>query len=303
MKRGARDAFTLAEIVAVVAVAGVVGGLVAATVSRQQRMHRAASETLDVRRSVRDAVVVLAEEIRSASAADTIRLMADSAIELFTGFGASVACRSLDASSVGLAPTSLAGTGLTSWLSPPDTGDLALVYRTASSTAGVWERHRIRAVSSRPADGACPADTGLSGGPGASVSGYVLTLHPSPGAIAAGAPVRFIRRGRYSLYRSSDGKWYLGYRRCNALGASSCGVIQPLSGHYQAYSADSARTGILFRFFDSGNRALSPGSDPTRVARVQIVARARSSIPVTMNGAARNASDSASASAALRNHP
>ena len=298
-----RGAFTLIEIVAVVGIIGLVGTLVSATMSRQQRLYRATRETLDVRRSVRDAIAILAEEIRGSSSRDTIRLMSDSAIELFTGLGASVACAAMSATDLGLAPGSASGIGLTSWLSTPDTGDLALVYRAASSTPGVWERYRIRGVSTRSTASACPAATGLSSGPGASASSYVLTLSPAPASIPAGAPIRFIRRGRYSLYRSSDGKWYLGYRRCNAIGASSCGAIQPLSGYYRPYSSDSARTGILFRFFDAANRALSPGSDPLRIARVQIVARALSPTPVTMDGSAKPIADSSVASAALRNSP
>jgi prepilin-type N-terminal cleavage/methylation domain-containing protein len=298
-----RSAFTLIEIVAVLGVIGIVGSLISATMTRQQRVYRATRETLDVRRSVRDAIAILAEEIRGSSARDTIRLMSDSAIELFTGLGASVACTALNATDVGLAPSGTTGIGLTSWISVPDTGDLAMIYRAASSTPGVWERYRIRGVSTRATTTACPSGTGLSSGPGASVSSYVITLSPAPPTISAGAPVRFIRRGRYSLYRSSDGKWYLGYRRCNAIGSSSCGAIQPLSGYYRSYSSDSTRSGILFRFFDAANHALPTGSDPLRIARVQIVARALSPTPVTMDGSAKPISDSTVVSAALRNSP
>lgn len=299
----ARRGFTLIEIIVALGVAAMIGSLVTATMSRQQRLYRATSEAIDVRRSVRDAIAILAEEIRGASARDTIRLASDSAIELFTGLGSSVACTMVTATDVGLAPTSSTGINLTSWLATPDTGDLALIYRTASSTAGVWERYRILGVNSRSTTTACPAATGLSSAPGASASSYVLTLSPAPPPVAAGAAVHFVRRGRYSLYRSSDGKWYLGYRRCNAIGVSSCGAIQPLSGNYQSFSSDTARTGILFRFFDSSNHQLGAGSDRLRIASVQIVARAMSSIAVTIDGVGKTAADSTTVSAALRNLP
>lgn len=303
MTRRARPAFTLVEILAVIGVMCAVGGLISATLIRQQRVLRATSETIDVRRSVRDAIAILAEEIRSASPRDTVRLMSDSAIELFTGLGVSVACASLTGSDVGLAPVSTAGVSLTSWLTVPDSGDLALIYHSASSTPGAWERHRILALSAKATSSTCPASTGLSGSPGESASSYVVTLDSLAAPVPAGAPVRFIRRGRYSLYRSSDRKWYLGYRRCNAIGPSICGVIQPVSGYYQPFSADSARTGILFRFFDSSGQRLGAASDPLLLSRVEIVARASSPLSGTIGGDGRALADSTRLSATLRNIP
>jgi len=295
--------FTLVEIVAALTVMGLIGGLIASTLSRQQRLYRATTEALEVRRNARDAVSLLAEEIRSSSSRDTIRVMTDSAIELFTGLGAGVSCGSAAFSDVSLAPTSADGTGLTSWLAQPDTGDLALVYRPAPNGPGLWERYRIRAVASRAAATACSGPLGFAAGAGSSGSSYVFTLASVANPVTPGAPVRFIRRGRYSLYRSSDGKWYLGYRRCNALGSSICGAIQPVSGYYQAYSPDPSRTGMLFRFFDRENAPLAPGSDPQRVSRIEIIARAASPIAVTLDGAPHTAVDSASSTAALRNWP
>jgi prepilin-type N-terminal cleavage/methylation domain-containing protein len=295
-----RRGFTLIELVAVLAIMGLVADLISATLGRQQRLYRAASEALDTRRSVRDGIAILSEEIRGASAADTIRLMSDSAIELFTAIGSSVACGSLSAADVGLAPMSATGVPLTTWLTVPDTGDLALLYRTASSTPGAWERFRILSVTSRSASTACPSASGFGGGGGSS---YLLTLSPAPAVISPGAPLRFIRRGRYSLYKSSDGKWYVGYRRCNAIGASKCGSIQPLSGSYQPYSADTARTGLLLRYFDSTNQPLSGSASALRVARIQIITRSVSGTPVIIDAAPRTARDSAVISVALRNLP
>lgn len=282
---------------------GAVGGLISATLIRQQRVFRATRETIDLRRSVRDAIAILAEEIRSASPRDTVRLMSDSAIELFTGLGVSVACSSPTGSDLGLVPVNTEGLSLTSWLTIPDSGDLALIYHSASSTRGVWERHRIVAVSAKAASSTCPASSGFSGAPGASASSYVVTLDSIAAEVPPGAPVRFIRRGRYSLYRSSDRKWYLGYRRCNAIGPSICGVIQPVSGYYQPYSSDSARTGILFRFFDSSDNRLGTASDPLLISRVEIVARAASPISGTITGDGRSLADSTRLSATLRNIP
>ncbi|MDQ6717232.1 MAG: hypothetical protein M3Z17_02665 [Gemmatimonadota bacterium] len=290
------------EIVAVIGLSALVGGLVSATLSSQQRWYRATSESLDVRRSVRDAALILSEEIRGAAPRDTIRLMADSAIELFSGLGTSVACGSVGAADVALAPTNSLALGFTSWLAVPDTGDLALIYRSVSGAPGAWERYRIRGVSTRSAASVCTATSGLAGAGGSTFS-YVLTLLPSPPPISSGSPVRFIRRGRYSLYKSSDGKWYLGYRRCNAVGVSVCGSIQPLSGYYRSYSSDTTRTGVLFRYLDVSGVQLTAGADPLRVTRIEIVARALSPTPVTIGGSPKAAGDSAVVSIALRNLP
>ena len=302
MIRRARAGFTVIEIVAVIGLAAIVGSLITTTFSNQQRWYRVTSESLDVRRSVRDAAVILAEEIRSASARDTIRLMADSALELFSGLGASVACGSVNGSDVALAPTNATTFGFSSWLFVPDTGDLALIYRSAIGARGAWERYRIRGVYTRSSASVCSASSGLAGA-GSSMSSYVLTLFPGPSPVSSGAPIRFIRRGRYSLYKSSDGKWYLGYRRCNAVGVSVCGSIQPLSGYYRPYSSDTARTGILFRYLDASGTQLPAGSDPLRVARIEVSARALSPMPVTVGTSPRTAGDSAVVSVALRNRP
>ena len=240
-----RRAATLLEIVAVLGITAVTTAAIGQTLTRQQRLYRLAGEQIDTRRSVRDALGVLAFELRGASPGDTVRLMADSAIEFFSTIGTSVACTTLGAADLGLAPPALSGIGATSWLTQPDTGDFALIYRAASHAAGNWERYRIKSIGTRVTSVACPTMSGVASGFDASSSGYVLTLATTPVPIRAGSPVKFLRRGRYSLYKSSDGKWYLGYRRCNALGASACGIIQPLSGYYRSYSSDTTRTGLL----------------------------------------------------------
>jgi len=251
---------------------------------------------------VRDALGVLAGELRSTSLSDTVRLMSDSAVEIFSTIGSSVACTTLGSSDIGLGPPANTGIGATSLITQPDSGDFAAIYRAAPGGTGRWERYRIKSLGTRVTATACPAMSGAGSGFDASSSSYVLsllTVPPSP--IRAGSPIRFVRRGRYSVYKSSDGKWYLGYRRCNAVGASVCGSIQPLSGYYRAYSSDTAKTGLSFRYFDAANGPLSASSDPLRLARVVISAKALSAIPVTLDRTARSAADSGTVSAAIRN--
>jgi hypothetical protein len=299
-----RRGISFAELIVVLAMLGLIGSMIGLTIVRQQRFYRGAMELLAVREEVRDAMELLTTDIRALSSADTVRVMADSAIEFFSTIGSSVTCRSIDASEVGLPPVRPSGNTLSAFLEQPDTGDLAVLYHDSTEAAGRWERHRIVGMSSRSLATSCPASSAFSdqSDVDAGRSGYVLSLAtPLSATIRPATPVRFIRRGRYSLYRGADGEWYLGYRRCNALGASVCGAIQPLSGPYRAYSSNQRATGLLFEYFDASGRRLLPASPSPALARVDITARSESPQLILVEDRARAFSDSATISVALRN--
>jgi prepilin-type N-terminal cleavage/methylation domain-containing protein len=295
--------FTLIELAIVLAIFGVVGTAIAGTLVRQQRFYRGASELLYAREGVRDAMEVLSTDIRGMSDADTVRLLADSAIELFANIGSSVVCQRVTDIEIGLPGTAARGNTLTAFITHPDTGDLALFYRDSIENGSRWERHRIAGFGPRVLAASCPGDARFSAAdPSGSGKGFVVTLtSPLSAHVASGAPVRFIRHGRFSLYTASDGEWYLGYRRCNAFGASICGAIQPLSGPYRAYSSDPGATGVLFEYFDNrGSRITASGPTPS-VARVDITARSESRQRLLVEGHAWQPSDWGTVSLAVRN--
>jgi prepilin-type N-terminal cleavage/methylation domain-containing protein len=302
----ARRAFTLVELVVVLAILGVVGGAIGTLLVRQQRFYRGVSELLYAREGVRDAIEVLASDIRGIAAADTVRLLADSAIEMFAAIGASILCDGAGEGQtlVGLPPATVSGNTLTSLLTEPDTGDIALFYHENLLNGSNWERHRISGFSARSLASTCPASSGFTRAEDSSsalVGGQVVLTVPLSADVRLGAPVRFIRRGRYSLYRASDGDWYLGYRRCNAIGQSVCGPIQPLSGPYRSHSSDRKATGLLFEYFDDHGTPLTPAASPLGLARVDITARAQSRQRLLLEGTAYTPSDSATMSIAIRN--
>ena len=289
-----RRAFTLPELLVAVAIAGVVGGAITTTLIRQQRFFSATAEVLDVRAQLRDAADVLASDIRGAAVASFgLPVMSDSAIELYTNIGSSVACSAPAGSVVGLAPSVLAnGNTLTSLLVTPDTGDLAAIYSIPSNNidSARWETRRIASFTNRPLASSCPSSTGFTtvADAVAGSTGYQVTLASSPGAdVHKGAPVRFLRRGRYSIYKSSDGKWYLGYRRCSVGAASACSAIQPLSGPYRPYGPRGAESGLSFRYYDVNGAEVPAGSSGRSVARVDIVIRGESSRRVALAGDAQ----------------
>lgn len=300
----ARSGFSLIETTVVLVIVGIIGSTVAVLLMRQQRFYRGTSELIATRQSVRDGIDVLTTDIRGMSLADTARLLADSAIEFFSTVGTSVVCQQLSPSDVGLPPVSSSGSALTSFAAQPDTGDLAVFYVDSAPPTSHWYRYRIVAFNSRSISTTCPTSSAFASD--ADVVGaakaYVLSLDaPLAGAVRAGSPVRFVRRGRYSLYRGSDGDWYLGYRRCNAVGAvaSACGAIQPLSGPYRPYSPDATQSGLVLEYFDRGGG--DARSAPLSLARVDVTARAASRESLLIEGARWTPADSAKVSVAVRN--
>jgi type II secretory pathway pseudopilin PulG len=304
-RHSGRNAATLVEIMVVLVLIGLVGAAIGLTLVRQQRFYRGTSELLHAREGVRDAMELLSTDIRGMSVADTVRLLADSAIEFFANVGSSVVCQQWGTTAVGLPAVSLGrGNALTAFITAPDTGDIAVFHKDSADAGGDWERHRINGFGPRSLAVACPASTdlGRNAGISAGSTGFLLELSTPLGAqVRVGAPVRFLRRGRYSLYHGSDGDWYLGYRRCNAVGASSCGAIQPLSGPYRAYSSDAQRTGLRFEYLDRSGRRLAPNESPLGLARIEITARAESRQRLLVEGSVSIPSDSATIAIAIRN--
>lgn len=297
MRIPCRRGLSLAEVTVVITLLGLIGAAIGSALLHQQRFSRDANDLLHIRESVRDAMEVLSTDIRGSSSADTIRLMADSAIELFASIGTSAVCRTVSSNAVALAEESAGGNTLSSLLLPPDTGDIALLYTDGADASGRrWERHRILAFTAGSPAAGCLLD-GTS-----PREAFTLTLQAAPdGPVTRGAPVRFVRRGRYSLYRSSDHEWYLGYRRCNAVGPSICGAIQPVSGPYRRYSPDQKETGFLFEYFDARGEAVNGVDSPLSVARVDITARAQRPGRRMVGSAESSIADSATTSIAVRN--
>ncbi len=290
-----RTGFTLAELLMSIAIAGVVAAAATATLVRQQRLYAAAAEILDVRGQLRDAADVLAADIRGAAVAGYgMPLTTDSAIEMFTTIGTSIACTAPAGVSIGLAPSVLAnGNTLTSLLVTPDTGDLAAIYTIPAGNpdSARWETRRIISFASRALGSTCPASTGFTSLADASAgaTGYQTVLAgPLVNFARKGAPIRFLRRARYSLYRSSDNLWYLGYRRCSVTAGAGCTTIQPLSGPYRPYGARGNQSGLSFRYFNiDGVEIPSGASAGASVARVDVILRGQSTRALSLTGDSR----------------
>jgi type II secretory pathway pseudopilin PulG len=306
----ARTGFTLIELVVAGVLAAIVGATIMFTLRRQERFYGSAAEVMRLRSQLRDAADVLVADIRGAAVSRYgLALMTDTALELYTTLGSSIVCATPTGRTLFLPPSTLAsGTVLTSLLASPDTGDLALLYSIPGGNpdSARWIEGRISGFGTRSLTSSCPSSTGFTSELDAAAgrTGYAVTLlaNPPPG-VRSGAPVRFIRRARYSLYRSSDGDWYLGYRRCSPVGPSICSTIQPVSGPYLPRgTAGGTSAGISFHYFDSGGVELFDVGLSTSIARIDVVFRGETARAVSLVGDARQRyRDSAIVSVSPRN--
>ncbi len=301
-----RKGFTLVELLVSLAIGGIVAAFMFSTLTRQHRFYGSASAIIDTRAQLRDAADILVTDIRSAAIELGVPAMRDSAIEMFTLVASSIVCTAESGQSFGLPPLELAsGTSLTSMLVQPDTGDLALLYTipTGSPDSGSWEVRSVTSFATRSVATACPPSsrfTTAADGSSGNLAFAVLIASPAPDSVRIGAPINFVRRSRYSLYRSSDNRWYLGHRRCKAIGPSACATVQPVSGPYDPYPG--GKPGLSFRYFDGTGAELSPVSDGTALARVDIVVRAKNPAGNTLAGdASATWADSTIVSVATRN--
>ena len=117
--------------------------------------------------------------------------------------------------------------------------------------------------------------------------------------------LRFTRIVRMSLYRASDGRWYLGARDWN-VASGRLNTIQPVAGPLDPYDVNPRRSGLSFRYFDDAAVELRAPFDPGRIARVDVWARSATLRPVRLAGLTAAAGpfvDSLAAALAIRNRP
>lgn len=214
---------------------------------------------LGATRELRHGANVLASEWRALRPTDLIA-WSDTSMEFQATVGVGVVCSSQTPRNhialLGADPAG-AATGVTlgqllqpSWNQALQPGDMAEVWQTPTLPLA-----STRAVLARVHSSATTHDCrNAANNRRALLPTQTLTLADSLTVpVAVGTPVRLSRRVRYSLYRSSDGDWYLGRK---TLTTSGWDVIQPVSGPLL-----SARdNGLQFQLFDRNNAPLPRGS-------------------------------------------
>lgn len=123
-----------------------------------------------------------------------------------------------------------------------------------------------------------------------------------PSTTPIGAVLRITRPFRYSLYRASDGAWYIGERDWNNA-EGRFNPIQPVVGPFLG-----AARGMAFRYSDSSDASITipvPPSAIERIAMIHVDLRSQTRREVRafgVDGGAGRRVDSTVLTVALRNH-
>lgn len=265
-----RTGVTLVELVVALTLFGVLATIMLTVVREQQRFHIGSLEIIETKRSAHQAIDLLYAELRAASSAD-VYAISDSSISFRTALGASHIC-AVDSTRAALVlpPTDAARAApLSGFLAMPRAGDSLLIFDPGATASADDDRWRLHVLTAPPVGGVCPPRPFGLASNGAEAAGIAMAIAPPLTEFAVvGTPVRFFRPASYSLYRSGS-SWMLGYAVC---AAGACTARQPLSGPYLPLAAGGAG-GVTFRYLD---RDGAQTADPSRVARIDVVARARS---------------------------
>lgn len=286
-----RRGFSLVELLIVIVLLGLVVGSLLNVVMRQQRFYRGASELIETRSQVRQAIDLLPSDMRSISTAGTtsdLISMGEDYIRYRSSFGVSAVCMLDVGRSVVTVPPPdrlAAGNTLTSWLRLPEAGDSIMIFDegVVMGGPGTWELREITSIV--PLVGGCAAATGYTSVADADRLSYVITLsQPLSATVQPGDPIRIFEHVNYELYQASDAKSYLGVYTCRANRSPACEAIQPVSGPYLPYSQIPEESGLTFQYFDAaGNATTSPGD----VARIRIAVRGATESALNIPGLRR----------------
>jgi prepilin-type N-terminal cleavage/methylation domain-containing protein len=283
-----RAGFSLVEMLVVIVILAIVLTSVMTIFVQQQRFYSDSSAIMETRSSTRDAANVLQSDLRALSPkSGDIYSMGSNFVEFRSQPGASVVCTiDVSRSIVTVPPRNVStGAALTSWLAPPAAGDTVLIFDAGTAPGTVADTFNYYTLTAAPtANASCPNTTGLTTTAGEATQGYTFRVTPALTATTTvGAPIRVIRRARYELYQEASGNWYLGYYDCLPSRSPACNPLQPVAGPYVPPN-NAATGGIVFTFRDATGAVTA---DSSLVRRVDVAARARTSVDVHTSGYAK----------------
>lgn len=278
-----RAGFTMIELLIVVSLLGIIGTMLTTILVRQQRFHRAVTNVADSRARMRDISTIMPTDLRSISTAGKDLLaISDTTMQFRAFVGASVLCRFASAQVVELPPKSLAsGAVLTAWINPPAPDDIVYLYDAGTQGGNVddsWAPFTITDTVSSTNAGWCPSTNvpAYTTAADNNARRYQLTLDAAPNAaqVKVGAPMRFAREVRYSIYQADDDQWYVGYQRCTPNPTygdpGTCGDREVLAGPVLAGTADTLTSGLYFVYYNKAGQRLTALTVTDTIARVGI---------------------------------
>jgi len=325
-ERRQRRGMTLVEILISLVLLGIVSGVIMRVIMRQQRFYTGVNQILTQRGQLRSATSVLPIDLRSmSSVGGDILVATDSSIDFQLNVGTGVVCSVPGNATIVMPPDTLSsptGQDITSWFGyarpNPSSDNLAYsvyIYDDSSEAGNeedYWKKYNLVSLTDVGST-ECLTQFTTIGDAGAKrpklqlsdPAGFTdpVTGGPLSQYINIGAPVRVVRQVRYALYKETDGKWYLGFARY--LKSNEYEALSPVSGPYDPYGSAS---GLGFRYYDVDGNEIASGADSAtraKIARVDLIARARTSSNVRaagiQNGADQQYRDSLAVSVMLRN--
>ncbi len=278
-----RRGLSLIELMIALTMLAIVGGLLANVLIKQQRFNRALTETADSRARMRDIATILPTDLRGASSIGRdILTMGLTSMQFRSAIGSSVLCRQPGAGTViELPPTNLStGQVLTAWINPPKPGDVAFIYNEGAAAGNIddsWSQFTITDTTSAVNSTWCPAGTSpFTLAADNAQRRYRITLNAAPDTarVRVGAPIRFAREVRYSLFSASDNNWYVGYETCTPSGAvgvpGPCVNREILAGPVQAATTDTTTSGLYFLYYRQDGTLLNNAAQAAQIARIGI---------------------------------
>lgn len=298
-KRRMRAGFTLAELLATMTLLGLIGTVVAKIMMGQQRFYHRQNEQLGVRRELRTAMSIVPADLRGVSSSGgDLTAFSDNSVTFRNILGASIVCARPSATEIDMPPRNMARNTLTSWYTPPRTGDSIYVFDEGALRGAeddTWAAAVIQGAVENAAY--CPLSVYTDATLDAAKGRYRFTISPALSAnVKVGAAVRFVRSTRYTLSPEASGKYYL----ARAEYAGGWGPPTPVSGPYDA-PATGGGGGVQFAFFDSTGAAVTNVANSRRVARIDLLIRATGASTSGDLGSGTAVKDSLAFRIALRN--
>lgn len=284
-----RAGFTMIELLIVVSLLGIIGTMLTTIMVRQQRFHRAVTNVTDSRARMRDIATIMPTDLRSISTAGRDLLaITDTSMQFRAFVGTSIMCRFESAQVVELPPKTLAsGNVFSAWINPPAPNDIAYIYDDGAQGGNVddsWQPFTITDTVSAT-DGSWCASTLSPAYTAAADNGarrYRITLATAPNAasVKRGAPIRFAREVRYSIYQAADAQWYVGFQRCTPNATygqpGACGTREVLAGPVTAGAADTLTSGLYFVYYNKAGTRLTALANTDTIAAVGVGIRTTS---------------------------
>lgn len=252
-----RKGTTLLELIVALPIGAIIGAIAISLLLDTHKLSRRLDSSTQIGRELRQAAQVLASEIRPLAATDLVA-WTDTSIEANGLIGSGVVCAVPGSSTVDLLPLNGTDAIRTSWFATPQSGDMVFTQGADSSVTAADVPWRASSLHSTATSASSSCTTSPHMLLGTSVGNPVrLRINGSFGAPPAlGSLVRIARRARHSLYRASDGMWYLGRKSFNG---TSWSTIQPVAGPFDKPS----QLGLRIEVRDSVNTVTVPAGPAT----------------------------------------